>query len=970
MKALVVVADTATQRRIEDFFKRRKHDIFVCATSASARTALESHSFPFVLLDLTVDDEAIALCRTIREQRETTHLLVIPRSETPADLRAALEAGADDYIPPPVSVATLQLRLAIGERMLAGRLQRARVPEGRTGVDNSERRYRTLVENMHEGLFEIDDAGVIEFANSRLAEITGHALTEIIGQVADELLIASEIRDRLPGRTLLGVDTGSEEYSIPLKSKDGREIWVQLTGAPIIRGDGRTGSIGIVHDVTEQRNAEEGLRRTEEFFRAVLENSSDLISILDRGGQIVYQSPSSERILGQRPEQLLQQSFAQQLVHPDDLTDWQSAFEQAASRAEGQSSAQIRLRASASDWVNVEALCKNLLHDPLVGGIVVTSRDVNERRKVETALKRERAFFQQLFRNSPAGIVILDTADRVVDVNSAFVDLFQYEIHELAGKPLSEFLVPEDLRDEAMELSMQVFQNQSVEREAIRQRKDGSRVDVSILAYPIDLADRRIGAYGLYSDITERKQIERKLFHEAFHDALTGLPNRTLLTERLERDLRRAQRRSDYQFALIFIDLDRFKSINDNLGHAAGDELLKEMARRLESCLRPGDTTARLGGDEFVIILEDLKEIDDATRIAERILDSLALPFKLGSQEVTTSGSIGIAFSATGYERAEDVLRDSDIAMYRAKSNGKGRFELFDTEMQKTALERRQLEVDLERALEQGELTLLYQPIASLVTGLTVGFEALLRWNHPTRGLLHPADVLPLCEESGLIISVGSFVVEAALRQLGEWRRDLSDQDGTVLHVNLSAKEVGGNDLLPLLDRAQKESGAHPGSCVFEIAESLTVPATPATSETLWQLRRRGYRLAINDVGLGNSSLPALQRLPLDMLKIERSLIHAMDPGGDHVELARAVAAVGDSFGLRVIAVGIENADQLEKIRELGIHFAQGFLFSGPVTAQEATEILREGRTWPVEKVEKPKKAAAVIKQKTPVAKR
>lgn len=945
MKALVVVADPATQRRIEDFFKQRLHAIFVCSQSEPALTAIAIHLFQFAIIDLETDPGTVALIRSIRDvARDQTYIISLPRTETPTDLRAALEAGADDYIAPPMSVTALQLRLAIGERVLASRVHKSSLA---AVVENSERRYRTLIETMHEGLFQIDDNGVIEFANSRLAAITGFTLDEIKGQVADELLVTPEIRDRLPGRTLLGVGVGSEEYAIPLKTKDGKPIWVELTGAPVITADGRSASIGIVHDVTEQRNAEEGLRRKEDFFRAVLENSSDLTSILERDGRIVYQSPSSFNILGLKPEVALGQQFPT-LVHEDDREAWASAFAQALHQDESRSSVQLRLMRENAEPAYVEVVCRNLMYDPDVGGIVVTSRDVGDRRKADAALKRERAFFQELFRNSPTAITILDTSDRVVDVNSAFVDLFQFEIQEIAGRPLSDFIVPEDLKDEATELSELVMGAQPVDRESVRLRKDGTTVEVAILGFPIELADRRIGAFGIYSDITERKKVERKLYHDAFHDALTGLPNRTLLTERLERDLRRAKRRADYQFALLFIDLDRFKWINDNLGHAAGDELLIEMARRLENCLRPGDTTARLGGDEFVIILEDLKEFADAIRIADRCLESLALPFRLGKQEAQTSGSIGIAFSSTGYELAEDLMRDADIAMYRAKSGGKGRYEIFDTEMQKNALERRDLERDLARAVEQQELTLLYQPIVSLANGRIVGFEALLRWRHPTRGLLMPAELIPLCDETGLIVAVGRFVVEGSLKQLATWQKKFPDSDATLVHVNLSAKEVNPNDLLPMLEKVQKEMGVHPAGCVFEIPESVALTSNLAVSDTLWQLHRRGYRLAINDIGLGSSSLGALQRLPLDMLKIDRSLVQAMEPGGDHVELVRAIASLGESFGLRVIATGIEKPDQIDFLRELEIGYAQGFHFAAPVTATEATRMLEEKSAYTI----------------------
>jgi diguanylate cyclase (GGDEF)-like protein/PAS domain S-box-containing protein len=833
MKALVVIADPALQRKIEEFFKKRQHPIQICTSSAEGLAALDQRAFQFLIVDLTTDAEALTLCKRGRERcGDQIFILVIPKSETPTDLRAALEAGADDYLTPPLNLTSLQLRLVLAERGLAARVLRS---TQQSMIELHERRYRSLIETMHEGFFQVDSLGTVEFANSRLSEITGYSISEIVGQVADNLLVEETIRDRLPGRTLLGTGIGSEEYTIPLRNKHEKSTWVKLTAAPVITPDGRSAAFGVVQDITEQRQAEEGL---------------------------------SQR---------------------------------------------------------------------------------------EAILERERAFFQQLFRNSPAGIVILDNGDRVVDANRAFVDLFQFEVNEIAGRKLGDFLVPERLESEAAEISGLVASEQAVERETIRQRRDGSEVDVSILAYPIELKERRIGAYAIFSDIGERKQAERKLYHEAFHDALTGLPNRTLLTERLERDLRRARRRSDYQFALMFIDLDRFKSINDTLGHAAGDELLQEMARRLESCLRPGDTTARLGGDEFVLILEDIKEVSDATRVAERVLESLAEPFRIAGQDVRSSGSIGIAFSETGYERAEDLMRDADIAMYRAKTAGKARFEIFDTAAQKTAAEKTLAETELRAALEKGELTILYQPIVSLTTGRVAGFEALLRWRHATRGLIMPAELMTLGEDAGMMKMIGHFVLDLTFRQLGAWRLRFPEHESVALHVNLAAAQMLDGDFLGDLDRLRRTYAIHPAEVTFEIPESLIIAPEGAVAELLWNLQKRGYRLAINDFGLATSCLAALHRLPIDALKIDQSLVEVIEPGGEHLEMVRAVAAVGESFGLRVIAEGIETQAQLGHLKEIGLTYIQGFLFSPPISAAEATELITTNKCFTVNPARKGK---------------
>ncbi|MEM6793168.1 MAG: EAL domain-containing protein [Acidobacteriota bacterium] len=946
MKALVVVEDDALLKEIADFFGRRQLGVSTFREGAEAARAVERQHFRFVIVDLSVLGSQ-DVCRSVRWRSDGEHsyvLAVLPEASTRA-LREALEIGADDYLTPPLTLSALQLRMAIAERSLARRL---RLEKGGRGQGTGERRYRTLVQTMSEGVFEVDAAGRIESANAQMSSFTGYTVDELVGESADELLVADEFRTRLPGQTLLGSGVGSEEYTLPLRRKDGGQTWVKLVGAPVTGSDGRSASLGIVQDLTEQRKAEEGLRHREEYFRALLENSSDLISIIDRDGRVIYQSPSSERVLGVPPEVVVGSEILD-FVHGDDHPTFQDAFRRALDAASSEQrqapSAVVRMRRSGGEWLYVESVCVNLTDDPVIGGVVVTSRDISERRRVEAALKRERAFFQQLFNNSPSSIVILDTSTRVVDVNSSFVDLFQFTVSELAGKLLGDLIVPEELREEAQDLAATVESGQSIEHETVRRRKDGVDVDVSIICYPIEVAGRRIGAYAIFDDITERKKAERQLFHEAFHDSLTGLPNRSLLEERLERSLRRANRRDDYQFALVFIDLDRFKIINDNLGHAAGDELLIEMARRLETCLRPGDTVARLGGDEFNIILEDIKEISDATRVAERILESMAEPFQIANQEVTSSGSIGIAFSSSGYRSAEDLMRDADIAMYRAKSAGKARYEIFDSEMHRSAVKRVQLGNELRQAFENEALEHHYQPIYSLSRGHVVGFEALARWRHHERGLLPARAWLPALEEAGLAGPFTRWSLRAACARLAAWQSAFPEHDAAQISLNLSPSELSHPDLLEQLDaelgaagEAGGGGGIHAGTLTLELSEQVLDPMDDALLDLLWRLRDRGFRLCIDDFGTASSSLSRLQRLPIHSVKIDRSFIGQMEPGQEAVEIVRAVAAVGQSLGWTVIAEGVESDQQIDTLRDLGVLLAQGYLLAQPLTAEEATE--------------------------------
>lgn len=936
MKALVVLDDQSLQREIADFFGRRL-SAEMCDNRSSALAAVSSQHFPFAVLDLAVDG-ALEVCRAIRARQDgdQSYVMAALLDEKPAALREALEAGVDDYLTRPLRIASLQLRMAIAERHLARRLR-----QQRTDTGLGERRYRTLVQSMNEGVFLVDGAGRIEFANTRMSSLTGFKIDELVGQSADDLLVDQGTRERLPGGSLLGSGIGSEEYTLPIQRKDGGQVWVQLVGAPTLTQDGQDGSMGIVQDLTAQRRAEEGLRHREEYFRALLDSSSDLISIIGLDGQILYQSPSSEVMLGLPPELMTGQEV-HDFLHPDDLSAFERALETALTGGQGQPpSVEVRLRRSGGEWLYVDAHCVNMVENPVIGGVVVTSRDVTERRRAEAALKRERAFFQQLFDKSPAGIVVLDTKDRVVDANRSFVDLFQFEIEELAGRQLVESIVPDDRHQEATELAQTVAGGQNVVHETLRQRKDGTAVDVSIVCYPVDVAGRRVGAFGIYTDITERKQAERQLFHEAFHDALTGLPNRSLLSERLERCVKRSRRRADYRFALLFIDLDRFKSINDTLGHAAGDELLVEMARRLELCTRPGDTVARLGGDEFTLILDDLGELADATAVARRILESLSSPFKVAGQEVTSSGSIGIAFSSPSYHHAEDLMRDADIAMYRAKSAGKARYEIFDQVAQKDATERSEAEESLRAALGADRFELHYQPIHSLVQRKIVGFEALARLRHPEHGLQLPATWLPALRESALELPFGRWVLETACLQLASWLAVFPEQDAAAVSINLSLSELAAEDFLDEIDAATRAGGVPPAAMTFELPDTVLDRPEKALVDRLWALRRRGFRLAIQDFGIAPSSLQQLHKLPIDCLKIDRTLLAGIERGGESAQLTQAVAAVGESMGLRVVAVGVESDEQLEKLRQLGVPYAQGHLFSPPVPAQETEGLIR-----------------------------
>ncbi len=461
---------------------------------------------------------------------------------------------------------------------------------------------------------------------------------------------------------------------------------------------------------------------------------------------------------------------------------------------------------------------------------------------------------------------------------------------------------------------------------------------------------------GAQTDVTERKVAEGKLLHDALHDALTGLPNRTLFIQRLEQALNNANRRQDGLFAVLFLDLDRFKVVNDSLGHLIGDQLLIALVRRLETCVRPGDTVARLGGDEFTILLEGIQDVGDATVTADRIQKSLAMPFNLSGHEVFITTSIGIALSTIGYERPEDLLRDADTVMYRAKALGKARHEVFDKAMHAQAVTLLQLENDLRRVVDRltaevlevssaeqsQELQLYYQPIVSIETGTFTGFEALLRWNHPERGLISPDEFIPLAEETGLIIPIGYWVMYEVCRQMHIWQQEFPRKPPLMISVNLSSKQFSRPDLIEQIQHILRETGLSPYSLKLEITESVLMEDAESAATMLLQLRALGVQLYIDDFGTGYSSLGYLHRFPVDALKIDRSFISRMGTNGENSEIVKTVMTLARNLDIDVVAEGVETAEQLAQLRAMGCKHGQGqgYFFSKPVDSKTARALI------------------------------
>lgn len=551
--------------------------------------------------------------------------------------------------------------------------------------------------------------------------------------------------------------------------------------------------------------------------------------------------------------------------------------------------------------------------------------------------------FHQAFDHAPIGMALASPEGRWLQVNHSLCEIVGHSESELLKQNYESLVHPEDLSSFISEINQMLqrkFMTRQVELRFVHKlgHEIWTLLGVSLLSGTQDDDTHLIFQI---QDMTDRKRAERQLLYEAYHDALTGLPNRAWFVEQLEISLKNVKQGEGSLFGVLFLDLDRFKVINDSIGHMYGDQLLVEIAERLRRCLRPGDKVARLGGDEFTILLSDIQDVAEVIEVANRIQKEVAQPFKLSGYETFTTASIGIALSNGGYGKPEDLLRDADTAMYQAKSAGKAQFVIFDKGMHARAMNLLHLETDLRRAIDREEFAIQYQPIVSLKTGKLCGFEALVRWHHPERGLISPDKFISVAEETGLIVPIGKWVLAEACTQMKTWEQYYSSDLPLLMSVNLSSKQFTHSELIEQIIQILQRTGISPRKLKLEITESVVMENVEAASQMLQQLRALGIELSIDDFGTGYSSLSYLHRLPIDTLKIDRSFVSRIQENNENKEIVRTILLLAQNLGMGVIAEGVETKEQVEILRELNCEHAQGYFFSKPVDSDSARRLIQ-----------------------------
>ena len=812
-------------------------------------------------------------------------------------------------------------------------------------LSESEARSRAVTDSVFDAIVTIDRTNTILFVNQTAEKIFGYQAAELTGANLNRL-IPEGLRIRLgssqPQRSaeVAWRDYLRQTSEVAARHKDGREIPIEISFCEYDAGGKQMFAV-VLRDLTERKRTAAVLKKSKEyrnFFKLandailIVEPISEcILDVNDRAcelygfarSQFVGRSLKTMSENEARGEQRLQDLLQNRLYNE---------FEMTQRRADGKILS-LLINASLIEFAGQPA-------------ILSINRDITERKRQDAALRESEYRFRTILESMNEGLLHVDRTDRIQYANDHFCQMVGYSYEELINRVWTNLLLKPEEQALIQTVNERRLRGVADGYELKLNKKTGETIWALVGGAPVYNSDNLIvGSMGVFTDISDRKRAEEQLLHNALHDALTGLPNRALFLEHLRHTIDRNQRRTDAQFAVLFLDFDRFKVVNDSLGHMEGDKLLILIARRLEKSLRTSDIVARLGGDEFTILLTELEQFGEISEIIERIQTDLKAPFILMEREIFISASIGVALSSPKYTKPEEMLRDADTAMYRAKAGGKARYQIFNQTMHNAANERLQLETELRHALERGEFCNYYQPIVELEDNRLVGFESLVRWHHPTRGLILPAEFISTMEETGLIVGLGIWVLRESCRQLREWQTAYQiNCPELTMSVNLSCRQFLQTDLAERVEEILRETAVDPDCLRLEITESHVMEDSELAISIMHRLRAIGVKLSIDDFGTGYSSLSYLHRLPINYLKVDRSFVSRMLSNHENAEIVRTIVTLAKNLEIDVIAEGIEMREQAAHLRKLDCKYGQGFLFSRPRTAESAGALVASNK--------------------------
>lgn len=829
-------------------------------------------------------------------------------------------------------------------------------------IRNSEEWLKVLLDASRDGIL-VEDEGVIVYINQSYTRLLKYdSAQDLIGRCIADILPPREAK-RLNefGQSRLRGENPPSVYHFTALCRDGTTVEVEGAVSTCVIG-GKKYIMTAIRDLTDRRITEK-LRESVSLLTSTFEATTDGLLVVDLNNEIttfnevfikMWEIPAG--IVETMRSSKVFPWICDRIKNPEEFI---CKSERSVSAPEESESSTLELK----DGRIYERHTHPQKLDGKVIGRVVSFRDVTVRKQAEKALRESEYKLRTLLDSMSDGMLQVDNNEVIEFVNDRFCEMTGYARAEVLGRMSYDFLYDEEGREFIGEANRMRSKGVAGQYELKLRKKSGEALYTIVGGVPIvNAADEVTGTMGVFTDITERKRVEEQLVHDAFHDGLTGLANRALFMDHLRLAIERRRSPHRNAYAVLFLDFDRFKVINDSLGHAEGDNLLEQIARRLENSTRAGDLAARLGGDEFVILLSELCEENDAVQVAERILQNLKKPFHLSGNEIFITASIGIALSAAGHKRAEDMLRDADIAMYRAKSKGKAQYQIFDREMHEHASQLLSLETEMRRALERRDFRLYYQPIVDLESETIVGFEALARWHHKTRGFISPDKFIPAAEENGLILPLGSWILQESCRQMREWQENFPEFSHLKISVNLSLKQFSQPDLAEQIAAAVKEANLDPASLKLELTESHVMENSEQAIAIMNELRALGVELSLDDFGTGYSSLSCLPRLPVNFLKIDRSFVTQMTENKENREIISTIIKLAQSLKMNVVAEGIETAEQLAHLKNLGCGYGQGYHFAKPLEAKDAAALIGSLKNnYPLNPVSGPAKNLELI---------